>query len=652
MMVSLLIGLWISLSALAQDTLTLPLDKRLQKVWEEGKKLSAKEEFEKSNRKFEEVLKNRPDFTEAYLRLGTNLHHQKQSEKAEMLFLKAIELQPDFSPEMYYSLAVVQSDLKKYEPAAENYEIFIRKADPEITRMEKIRLARSRRDNLKFIAGALKQPVPFDPRSLGAGINSVHAEYSPWLSADGKKIIFTRNTRLKGDIVGQEDFFEASIDGHQWGLASPLEALNTPQNEGAFSLSANGRFMVFTACDRKDSYGSCDLYYAVLQDNKWTIPVNMGHIVNSAAWDSHPSLNADGSLLIFASRRNGSVGGSDIWMTWRDAKNSWVKPVNAGMTINSTGNDESPFLHPDGQTLYFRSDGWPGMGNFDLFQSRYDISGGQWQTPVNLGYPINTEGSEGSLAVAADGITAYFATDMDFATGIQKSDLDLYSFTLPEPTRSTPYTYVTGEVADARTGRPVAAEITIVDLSEEGTPHRYTSDKLGQFTGILVSGRQYACMAKAEGYTHYSAHFDLKKSAWPHDPYSINMLLQPLPDSNLTVSSSPVVLENIFFETGSDQLTKSSRYEIERLYNLLSQDEKLTIHITGHTDNVGKAADNLLLSQNRAKSVAKALILMGISATRISTEGKGENEPIASNDTEEGQQKNRRTTFLLSSKKK
>jgi outer membrane protein OmpA-like peptidoglycan-associated protein/tetratricopeptide (TPR) repeat protein len=644
--------LGLAFSVNAQDSLTAPLDKRLQKVWDEGKKLAAKGDLEKSNRKFEEVLKTRPDFTEAYLRMGTNLHQLKQSEKAESLFLKAIELQPDYTPEMYFSLAVVQADLGKHEKAANNYEIFIKMADPEKTRLEKIKQARSRRDNLKFIAKALQQPVPFEPATLGAGINTFHGEYSPWLAADGKKIIFTRNVKAQSDFIGQEDFYEAAFDGTQWGMAKPVEALNTSQNEGAFSVSANGKFMVFTACDRKDSYGSCDLYYAVLQQNKWSIPVNMGHIVNSSAWDSHPSLNADGSLLIFASRRNGSVGGSDLWMTWRDDKNSWIKPMNAGMTLNSTGNDESPFLHPDGQTLYFRSDGWPGMGNFDLFYSKYDVLGGQWQPPVNLGHPINTEGSEGSLAVAADGETAYYATDTDFATGTRKSDLDLFSFTLPELSRSAPFTYVVGNTVDARSGNSLAAEITIVDLEGSGTAHIYKSDEQGSFTGILVSGRQYACMAKAKGYNHYSVHFDLKKATWPFDPYTLRILLEPLPDSSATVFSNPVILENIFFETGSDQLTPASQYEIERLFSLLREDNQMTIHIIGHTDNIGKASDNLILSQNRAKSVANALIQRGITPTRITTEGKGENEPIATNDTEEGQRKNRRTTFTLSRKGK
>ena len=609
----------------------------------EGKKAAQKGDLKKSNKYFEALIKSKPGFIDGLLRLATNHYQLNNFEKSEALFQDAISLSPDYDTEMYFSLASVQAEMKKYLSAADNYDKYIQR---EKSKPEKIIKAIKLRDNLRFKDFALQHPVPFQPLNAGPTINTTFSEYSPSLALDGSSMIFTRN-------VGQEDFYIAAIDSlSQFKHASPLFNLNTYQNEGAHAISADGRFMVFTACDRRDVFGSCDLYYSMLLDNKWTLPVNMGNRVNSAAWDSQPTLSADGRTLIFSSRRLGTKGGADLWATWRDEKNAWVTPVNLGSVINSSGNDESPFLHPDGQTLYFRSDGHAGMGNYDIFYSRKNEDNDTWQKPVNIGYPINTEGAEGAFIVSLDGKTAYFASDTDFSSGKSKGNLDIYYFNLYEEARPKPSSFIKGYVTDAVTGQPLKVKVTIKDLSSGKNNFTLTTDKDGYFISGISVGKNYACIIQHKDYQYYAQNFNLTREDKLHQPYLLNIALLPVTKIIEIGENVPVVLQNIFFRSGSAELLSESDTEINLLYSLLLENPELDIKITGYTDNVGKETDNLMLSEQRAAAVAQALFARGIDTKRIQSEGKGESLPIDTNESEEGRQKNRRTEFILIKKNK
>lgn len=218
--------------------------------------------------------------------------------------------------------------------------------------------------------------MPFEPFNLGPSINSTDHEYLPSLTADGRTLVFTRR------IMGQEDLFESTRRDTGWTKAVPLTEINTRDNEGAHCISADGNLLLFTACNRTSGLGSCDIFYSQKIDGRWRAPGGIGKPINSEFWESQPSLSADGRTLFFASDRPGGYGGSDIWVSYLDASNRWTNPVNLGNTVNTTGSDQSPFLHPDGVTLYFSSDGHPGMGGTDLYFTRWD--GKKWSTPVNL----------------------------------------------------------------------------------------------------------------------------------------------------------------------------------------------------------------------------------------------------------------------------
>lgn len=627
-----------------QAILKESLNAKELKLYNEAKVAAQKGDLKKSNSKFTDLLKTQPQFVEGILRLASNHFTAKDFAKAESLFSSAITIDPEFDTEMYYSMAMSQVSQNKYLDAANSFDNYIKR---EKSKNDKIAKATSLRDNLRFKDHALKNPVSFEPISLGPNINSSYLEYSPSIAVDGSSIIFTRNIQHKNDFIGQEDFYISLVDSLGFRPATPIESLNTGGNEGAFALSSNGKYIVFTACDRKDAFGGCDLYYSMFMNDEWTIPVNMGHKVNSAGWDSQPTLSADGRTLYFSSNRKGSIGAADIWMTYRNENNAWVTPINLGPEINSTGRDETPFLHADGQTLYFRSNGRPGMGDFDIYYSRKDLNTNKWTEPQNIGYPINTEGAEGSFVVSVDGETAYFASDVDYKTGEKLHQLDLYMAKLYEKARPRPSNYVKGTIRDINSGQLLKSTVIIKNLDLNTEVFKFDTDDDGFFITGITAGYNYACIVLKDGYVYYTKNFDLTEVILLPEPYRLDIKLIPIINTTNDTVSTPVVLQNIFFSTGSAELLPTSDTEIALLTKMMNDSPKVKILITGHTDNVGNDEANMELSLNRAKSVALALEKSGIDPSRIKYEGKGETIPRDTNDTPQGRQNNRRTEFII-----
>lgn len=623
---------------LGQPTLEPEMDADSKKLFLEGKKAAQLGDLQKSNKIFENLLKKNGEFIEVMLRLASNYYSLKQYDKAETLFKQAITKQPEYNSEMYFSLAMVQEASHKYLEAAHNYKIY---ASTEKTNEAKVIKADTRAENLVFTDAAMRAPVPFKPKALGTGINTSFSEYAPLLSLDGSALIFTRND-------GQEDLFISSLDSNLvFQKADPVEGINTHQNEGTFSISADGRLIVYAACDRKDVFGSCDLYYSMMIQDEWTNPVNMGHHINSAAWDSQPTLSVDGRILIFSSKRKGGYGGSDLWMTFRNDSDKWVSPFNLGPQINSKGDDESPFLHADGQSLYFRSNGRIGLGNFDIYLSKKNDSTQLWTTPINLGYPINTSASEGSLSVSLDGKKAYFSSDFNFETKQKLNQLDIFEFDLYEKVRPNPTTFIKGIVTDKATSKPVNATIQLIDVSNGKAFSKINTDLNGYFIGGITIGKNYAFVIQHQDYQYYAENIDLTVVNQSLQAFVKDVALLPLPSiTHQNTEIKPIVLQNIFFQSASDRLLQTSYTEINLLADWLKQHPEKYITIIGHTDDVGTEADNVDLSQRRAKSVVDALMKLNIDASRISYIGKGESEPIGDNATEEGRQKNRRTEMI------
>lgn len=470
----------------------------------------------------------------------------------------------------------------------------------------------------------------FAPHNMGDSINSAALEYFPSLTIDGRTLIFTR--RVNSD----EDFYESNFVNGQWTNAQPLGGrINTNLNEGAQNISQDGQLLIFTGCNYPEGYGSCDLYYAYRNKMGWTEPKNMGGLINTDYWESSPSLSPDKRDLYFASSFPEGYGGKDIYVTHRLPNGKWSRPVNLGPTVNTSGDESCPFIHADNQTLFFNSNGHPGYGQTDLFLSRR-INDSTWGKPENLGYPINTIDDQGSLIVGADGRTAIYASEGTDTRG----GLDLYTFTLREDIRAAKTLWVKGRVYDKNTGEGLPSTVELADVQSRRLVSKLQTDEDGNYLVTLPLGNVYAFSAAHVGYLFYSENFSLQTNI--HDSiYTVDIPLEPIK------AGATVVLKNIFFDTKKFDLKPESLVELDKLVLLLNENPKLKIQLSGHTDNVGKPEDNLLLSNNRAKAVVSYLQSKGIAIARLSFKGFGATKPIADNKTEEGRTQNRRTEMSV-----
>lgn len=469
------------------------------------------------------------------------------------------------------------------------------------------------------------------PQNLGDSINTIHLEYFPSLTIDGKSMVFTR--RINSD----EDFYVSNFINGSWSKARPIEGrVNTNLNEGAQNISQDGEWLVFTGCNYPEGLGSCDLYISYkTKSGKWTEPQNLPGVINSEFWESSPCLSPDKRDLYFSSNRTGGFGGKDIWVSHQNANGRWTEPVNLGPVINTSSDEGCPFIHADNQTLYFNSNGHAGYGATDLFLSRKkdDLN---WSTPQNLGYPINTIDDEGSLIVASNGKTAYYASD----GADTKGGLDIYSYQLPDSSRAAKTLWVNGKVFDKKTGEGLPSLVELFEVNSSRMVSRLQTDENGHYLITLPVGKDYVLNVNRKNYLFYSDHFSLPSNQVDTSFY-VDIPLQPIE------TGASIVLKNIFFDSKKWELKPGSQTELNKVVQLLNDNPALKIEITGHTDNIGNPADNLILSENRAKSVVKYLIANGIAPGRLMSKGYGETRPIAPNNSEENRAQNRRTELKV-----
>lgn len=580
-------------------------------------------------------------FIEPYL-LEANIFEENGYFQKEIdAYKSALVIDSNFSAKTYYFLGETEYRMGFYDDAVQHLKRIadFEDAKPRIEKMAKIVLERA-----EFGAQAVKTPVPFNPINLGDGVNTKLDEYWPSLTADEQTLFITRLVPIDkrqpaSELNGQEDFYYSKKqDDDSWGIANPLGyPINTNNNEGAPTVSADGQSYYFTACNRKDGFGKCDIYFSKRIGEKWTKPMNIGEPVNSRYWESQPSISADGQRLFFVSGRPGGKGLLDIWVSYLQTDGKWGEPVNLGDSINTPFKEMSPFIHPDGKTLYFSSDGWVGMGGDDLFVAHQKESDTSWFTPQNLGYPINTNGDEIGLIVNTRGNLAMFSSRRETAKG-----RDIFAFDLPENLRPDMVTYVSGKVYDAKTKQPLGTQIELFDLATSKRVALLNSNEGdGSFLVCLPSKKDYALSIQKTGYLFHSENFSLKKPKGELKNFQLNVPLEPIAVGN------KVVLKNIFFETDKYELKPESKAELQKLIDFLNQNAKLKIEISGHTDNQGSAAHNKVLSQNRAKTVYNYLITNGIDSARLSYQGYGFDKPIATNSNEIGRALNRRTEFKV-----
>lgn len=494
-------------------------------------------------------------------------------------------------------------------------------------------------------------PVPFNPVKVdGASTND--DEYLPMLSPDNQFLFFTRKTEVDSkSMMGKQEkelFVQSrkQYDGsYSTGIPMPAP-FNKGSYQGGSSISIDNKLLFITIVNQELNRGRMfsngDIYYSEFKGGQWSDLKSIGnHINGKLTWEGQPSISADNKTLYFASARPENIGGvgMDLYKTERQADGSWGAPINLGPKINTSGNEKSPFIHSDSYTLYFSSNGHPGVGGQDIFFARINEFG-KFDAPTNIGVPINTEEDEHGFMVSTDGAYGYFSSNPE------NKGLDIYNFELPEYARPDEVVFVKGSVSskdpDAAKGMTIELKNTETNQVVEGV----VDEESGDYVAVVAAskGQDVMMMAKKNGYAFTSQYINSDEDVVGKPMRTAPMEFNPIEEGK------SYQINNINFATDSYQLNVQVMNILNEFIEFMQENSTVRVAIHGHTDNVGDDAKNLLLSQNRAQAVYNYLILEDIAPNRLEFKGFGEKKPIASNATEEGRRKNRRTEFVILSK--
>jgi outer membrane protein OmpA-like peptidoglycan-associated protein/tetratricopeptide (TPR) repeat protein len=609
------------------------VDHKANTIYSLGINKAQNEEYSTAIKMINEALKIEPKFVDAYLSLAGIDANLKNYSSSVSNFEKAFSLDSVYSNYYLLPYSISLAGCGRFDEALRAVNSFL--MNPKLNERN-IKSGEFRKKTYQFAIDYAKthpeKNYVFEPKNVSDSVNTSDLEYFPSITIDSKKLIFTRR------IKANEDLYESNLENGKWGKAFPLPGKinSTTFNEGASNISQDGKWMIFTGCNFPKGSGSCDLYISYLTNNGWSEPENLGRNVNSEFWESTPSLSPDKRDLYFSSNVPGGFGGKDLWVCHRDENGRWQEALNLGPEINTPGDESTPFIHADNQTLFFNSNGHPGYSEKpDLFLSRKQPDG-KWSKPENLGYPINTIEDEGSLVVAADGKTAYFSSDRSDTKG----GLDIYTFELRPDIRPLKTLWVKGKVFDIKTKNGLPSTVELTDVSSRQLISKLQTDEDGNYLVTLPVGKDYAFNVHRKGYLFYSENYNMSDVS-SDSTYTADIPLQPIE------ANAHIILKNVFFDTKKTTLKPESITELDNVVRLMNENPNMKILISGYTDNVGKPEDNLALSKGRAVGVINYLISKGINNNRLSFKGFGETNPVGDNSTEQGRALNRRTELSV-----
>ena len=614
-----------------------------------------------------ECLDIEPDFAEANLAMAREIVVRSKLDNSSFapavpFFYKAISVCPQIHSEPYYYIGFNYYEETKNDSAIKYLQLFIKFKDDDDKKFGKeydgqLYQAKEMIKYAKKESELKKKIVPFEPKVV-TGVSTKTDEYLAYISPDAKLCFFTRKVPVKSMNTvkaldsEQEVFMMATRD--KTGVFNAGEQMSPPfnttdDNQGGCTISIDNKFLYF-AMSRFEggAQPNCDIYVSTNEDDSWSEIKKIGANVNHPVyWDSQPTLSADGNSLYFASDRPGGYGGIDLYVTRKDPKTGlWGIPQNMGPKINTRGNEKTPFIHSDSETLYFSSDGHFGFGGMDIFFIRKNDKG-EWMEPENIGYPINTEADDVGFLVSTDSKTGYFFSyDEGKMRGKGVGRYDLYSFDLYKEARPQETTFLTGEMKDNSGNKIEGAKVEITNtVTKEKTLAVVDSTKGTFMVAVNLKKKDDLLITvKKDDYAFSSTVVSIKDASFENQPKPVKL------EVNEAKSGNSFVLNNLYYNTNSADLKNESFIVLESFAEYLIENPMIVIEIQGHTDNVGVAKANDALSANRAYTVKAFLEEKGVDGKRISAKGFGSSKSIADNSTEDGRAKNRRTEFLIISK--
>lgn len=558
--------------------------------------------------------------------------------------------------EVNYYLAEIyfhRKDFKSARNFLSNYQTSSKKKY-----FEKETLAMQKRVEVYF--KLINHPVEFNPVKI-EGISTKDDEFLPIISPDGEIAIYTHRQNIidpetqRGQLLDElsishrtnsiQDLNEVFSTGKKM----PLPFNKDGVDQGAMSMTIDNRELYITICKfargANGPFKNCDIYVSYNRDGEWSSLKNLGPNINGKySWESQPSISADGKILYFASIRPTNIGfdytnnqTADIYYSVKDANGNWTKAKNIGAPINTKGNEKSPFMHTDSKTLYFSSDELPGVGGYDIFYAKETETG--WGDPVNIGYPINKESNDLGFFVSTNGKKAYFSSDeLD-----DSKRWNIYSFNLYERARPEKVFFAKGKLLDGDGNALTDAKVEIRTSNSNKTSSGMVDKETGEYAIAVAVEKddEVLLTVKKKGHA-FSSKYIKPTDDVVEKPTKINMEVKKVK------VGETVQINDIYFATNSSMFMQGSLFILDNFVDYLKQNPNIKIEIHGHTDNVGSSRTNKKLSEQRAKTVRDYLVFQGIGEERIvAYKGFGESKPIATNSTEKGRAKNRRTEFLI-----